>query len=150
MKRFFPIILFHLFSFGFGVTANAGIPLKCYLKTDYFKAGVGISLGKGEGRVFCDEGSSVPVKVTGWSLVGVGASWSNRVDDSDIYFKHVRRVEDIEGFYMGWGFQIPFPIIKNLDIFKLRKGRIRLYWNMAPHGFKVEFPQLTNIQVFIS
>ena len=41
---------------------------------------------------------------------------------------------------MGWGFQIPFPIIKNLDIFKLRKGRIRLYWNMAPHGFKVEFP----------
>ena len=116
--------------------------IKCYFRTDLTNVGLAVGYFKGDGRISCDDGSSVLAEFSGWSVAAVGISTA---DFFDVYsvFTDVKNIQALEGRYHGGGLQLSVPLVLNLDLAVYTNGDTTLKIFCPAKGISVGLPYKT-------
>lgn len=136
---FLSFILLSVSAVSFAQTAE----LHCYFRNDIANYNLGVGYFTGEGRIYCDDGSSVAAEFSGWNVMSVGITRAKLHDGSYVKFKGAKRIQDIDGRYHGGGFQLSVPMVFYFDASYYSNGEVSLEWVSPAEGIAIGFPYKT-------
>lgn len=110
--------------------------LTCHVSPELTSISLGLGYLGGEGKLFCDDGSSASLELTGFQMLNVGMTLTDK-GESDIVFSGIRFIKDIEGVYYGIGAQLSTAVIVNADFGIYTNGEATMKWASPASGIEI-------------
>lgn len=110
--------------------------LTCRVSPELTSISLGLGYLGGEGKLFCDDGSSASLELSGFQMLNVGITLTDK-GKSDIVFSGIRFIKDIEGVYYGVGAQLSTGVIVNADFGIYTNGEATMKWASPASGIEI-------------